>query len=158
MKFWFDKKKVIIYLAIILFVLIVLYFYSSENCGTDTRCFDKNAVKCKLTKLTTSNQGNTFLYEIRGSKGDNCIINVKMLDTEASYDVAQKLKGKAMVCSVPKEKLNSEFLSDMDKTLNYCTGPLKESMLELVIEKMYGMIIKNMGDIVLKMQDVLKPT
>ena len=159
MKFKYDKKKVLIYLAVILFALIILYFFSSDNCGTDKSCFNKNTKKCTLSKLTMESQGNILSYEIRGRSGNDCIVNVKMLKLSEGtpVDITNKLEGKSMVCKI-KKGFTTNFLENLDKTLNSCTGPLKESMLELIIEKLYALIIQNIGKIAVELQDVLKPT
>ena len=159
MKSKFDKKRALIYLVVILAALIIFYMYSSQNCGTDTACFNKNTASCKLSKLTMDSQGSTLLYEIRGSSGNSCIVNVKMLKLAEGtpIDVTSKLEGKSMVCKIDRG-FNTELLEKLDKTLNSCTGPLKESMLELIIEKMYALIIQNMGKITIDLQGVLNQT
>ena len=50
-----------------------------------------------------------------------------------------------MECNVPFEITEITNTNDI---IDYCSGPLKESIYELIIKKMYGVIAQNLGSII----------
>jgi hypothetical protein len=131
-------------LFIILFVLGVFYYSYEFNCGDDVSCYNRHIENCKRTKLTTSDEGSTFVYQILGHKGSSCEIKVTLLEMPSETDpgIAGMFEGKSMTCLLSK---NSEFNSEI---LPLCTGPLKESIYELTIQKMYNILAQSLGDII----------
>ncbi len=68
---------------------------------------------CKKTKLTTYDEGSTFIYQIERSQGGNCIVKITLLSMAEEADQDSKLlfEGKSMTCAIPKEtKFNAETL------------------------------------------------
>ncbi len=154
-----NKNLLLTILGLVIFTLILLYIYSPTDCGNDKVCFDKYAKTCSRSKITASFNGNMFNYEIKGSQNKDCIINIKLSEVNPNtpLDVKNKLLGRSMLCKIPKINLSTQKLEDTNKLLDSCTGPLKEGMLELIIEKMYSIIIQNMGKITTELEKTLKP-
>ena len=117
------------------------------DCGESKSCYDRHMESCKRTKLTTYDEGSTFIYQIARSQGGNCIVDITLssMPEEADEDSQLLFEGKSMTCSIPK---GTEFYTE---TLPYCTGPLKEAIYELTIQKMYNILAQTLGDI---MQDL----
>lgn len=143
------------YLFIILIIAAIawLIFFSgliTKNCKQDKSCFEKYALKCKKVKLLTVNDNNIYIYKIKGDKKDLCIVNIelKKMAIGTPINLVNKFEGKSMQCNIPKEIFQKNPLDKTENIAQYCSGPLKEAMYELIIEKMYGLIIKNFGDIV----------
>lgn len=144
--------------GVILVVLILLYIYLPKNCGYNKKCLDssfKNCVKANAFLVVNS---NTYLYEIKGSWKDYCRVNIKVMDVAGSdLETKEKLEGKGMLCRIPKVNTNVT-IDNVNNLLDYCTGSLKESMLELIIQRLYEVIVSNIGKISVEMQNSLNNT
>ena len=57
-----------------------------------------------------------------------------------------------MKCLVPKNELSNVNFNEVENLLGYCTGSLKEGIYEILIKKMYGIIISNLGEILGEVQ------
>ncbi len=156
-----NKKRFTIKL-VILFLLIVLligFFFLSrpKDCGSGDSCFDSSFIKCNKAKANLVNQdGNTFNFEIKGKSSNNCIVDAKLLkmSDERPVDLRAALEGKSMRCSIPSD-VNIP-ITQIDNLNDYCTGQLKEAMLQISIEKMYEIIVQNIGPLASEFRDVLK--
>ncbi|MBU1245511.1 MAG: hypothetical protein KKH88_02240 [Nanoarchaeota archaeon] len=144
-----------IILVLIILVLIVKLPHKT-NCGNDLNCFNQLASECRPSKVNVIQEENTFEYAIEGLENDNCILTISVVEVseEASPETTILLEGKSMECSVPIENdlVNIQQNGDI---LSYCTGPLKESMYELIIQKMYGVIAQNLGSVISEVKNVL---
>jgi len=131
-------------LIIALFAIAIFYYSYEFDCEESKACYDRHMETCKKTKLTTYEEGSTFIYKIQGSQDDYCkveIILVTMAE-EADQDTKTLFEGKSMECLIPKGTTFN------DETLPYCTGPLKEAIYELTIQKMYNILAQSLGDII----------
>jgi hypothetical protein len=135
--------KLIPILLIVLFAIAVFYHSYEFDCGESKSCYDRHMETCKRTKLTTYDEGSTFIYQIERSQGGNCVVEITLasMAEEADQDSQLLFEGKSMTCAIPKgTTFNAE-------TLPYCTGPLKEAIYELTIQKMYNILAQSLGDI-----------
>ena len=151
--------NVILVIVIAAIVLVgVLIFSTPKNCGTDEACFRAAAENCKLAKLTSFKGENTFSYEIRGSRGNNCLVTVEIIKISdgASVDLKQAFEGKNMICNIPRQQFTDTSITEIDNIIDYCTGPLKEAMLEVMIKELYSIIANNLGSIVIELEDLIK--
>ena len=57
-----------------------------------------------------------------------------------------------MTCNIPYEFLDVIQVTNDQKIMDYCSGPLKEAMLEFMIEKLYGSIAQNFGGILAELE------
>ncbi len=151
-----EKKRVYFYLAVFLVVLSIILYYFGLFKGTceDEKCFHEAASLCSPKKYNQNVNNNIYNYVISRSFGENCKIRVS-LDRSAEgtdFDTRGKLEGKSMKCLVPKSELNNVNFNEVENLLGYCTGPLKEGMYEIIIKKMYGIIISNLGEILGEVQ------
>ncbi len=157
MEEWLDKKKVII-LGIIL-ILIALIFLSTmpKKCNTNYDCFRQAELKCSKAKVTIS-ENNTYSYEILGKNKNNCLIEITLLKLSENEIVELKnnLEGRKMNCVITKEILKDKSVKDLENINNYCTGPLKEAILEITINKMYEIIVKNIGPLASELRGISK--
>lgn len=64
------------------------------------------------------------------------------------------LEGKSMTCTIQRSRLQEQSFSDMDDLAEFCTGPLKEAMYEMIVQRMYALVISNLGNISLEARKV----
>lgn len=149
-----DKKKVIAIVIVLVAIALVFLIIKTKNCGSDDACFNSASAKCSRAKVTTFSQENQYHYQVLGEKRDNCIIEVTLLDLSDSQptDVQRALEGKSMTCAVPLTELQTTAVKDMENLIDMCSGQLKEANLQIAIDKMYEIIVKNIGPIALEFQ------
>lgn len=158
-----DKKRELyryltVFFGLVLVVLILLYIYLPKNCEYNKTCLDKSFRNCERAKAFQLINGNTYLYEVKGNWKDYCRLNVKVMEISSyQQDIKDALENKGMLCRIPKSNTNVSIL-DVNNMLDYCTGPLKESMLELMIKRLYEVIVSNIGQISMEMQNSLNKT
>lgn len=146
-----DKKKVyiLVFLLIIIATLIVMNY--TKNCNYDESCFNKHAQDCSRAKANLYRNENEYKFEITGKKEDKCRVVVYMIkaNEETISNVRGFLEGKGMVCEVPKTELQNP-ISEITNIKDYCTGPLKEALLQITVEKLYELVTKNIGPVALE--------
>ena len=162
-------KRVIRYFSWIRFGLLVLiaislvwlvffsgYFFK-KNCVDDRTCFNASFSACEPAKFQTIQDSNFYRYTIHGFRGDSCRITVTLEKMAAGTPVQliDKFEGKSMSCSIPRERLKEGSFEEVEDILNHCTGPLKEAIYELVIDRMYGLILQNFGEILDRVENDL---
>ena len=83
-----------------------------------------------------------------------CKIQINLERTSVGTEFENKilLEGKSMECFIPKSRLFEVNFNEIENLLGYCSGPLKEGIYEIMIKKMYGVIISNLGDILGELQ------
>ena len=138
---------------IALIVLAVLFFgvwfifFSYGECDS-WECFNDNLESCDKVRFI----GGTdmiFDYTILGSSGDECRVNVELLQGELNNQDSLKLEGQEMICSLPEGVV---MLPEGDISL--CHGLLKEGLQDLVIQKMYTYLVQNLGQLNLEVSDL----
>ena len=119
-------------------------------------CFQEASKSCKPAKVHVNNEDNILLYKIQGLEKNNCIflISVEKIG-QNNQELKDLFEGKSMTCKVPREELVSLNIIEEPKISNYCTGPLKEAMYELIIKKLYSTIAQNLGPIYTEMEKAL---
>lgn len=144
-----NQKKVIAFLLVLAALILIVLLGTANNCKEDKECFDNSAARCARAMATLEKEGNILNYEIEGKKDDSCLIDVKLirLSEGQSVSMRQALEGRDMKCSIPLEILQNKSIVEIENTNDYCTGPLKEATLEITLEKMYEIIVKNIGPI-----------
>lgn len=142
---------------LILMIIIVgsvtsyLFFYT-RTCTTD-KCFIQAMRECSRATYRVSNEGNVWQYKVLNSLSfsqDLCTIEVKNLQIASEDPLAKKVQGKSMKCRVPKE-LAGTYIK-VESKMEYCTGPLKESLQDLLIDQLYKYIVQNIGEITKELQ------
>lgn len=144
-----EKEKVIGIVLIVIAILAVFFITLPKNCKTNEGCFNTAAAKCSKTKVTTYKEDSRYSYEILGRKNENCIINVKLLELSQAQpaDMKQALEGRDMTCAISLETLKTQNLNKIENLNEFCTGSLKEAYLQITIDKLYEIIVRNIGSI-----------
>jgi len=156
----FKKLNLIIIGILIIILAISIYLYIPKNCKNNANCFIKKAQTCSKANVLTYKEDNLYSYEIKGSLKDSCLVNIKLVRMKPNTDVdlVELMEGKGMLCKIPKDKFKQSPLSDIKDINDYCSGPLKEAYLQLTIERLYSLVISNIGGITRELQDLINRT
>lgn len=65
-------------------------------------------------------------------------------------DLRGFLESKGMICEVPLKELGGRGVSEIETLYGYCTGPLKEAILQITVEKLYDLASKNIGPVAIE--------
>lgn len=157
-RFFSRKVFFIIFGLIFISILIFLLFYFiGENCGNDADCFDENVASCDRSKVKLVRDNAVYSYNIKGSALRNfnyCVMDVKLEEYLANdFEAISLVEGKSMKCHIPKNNFNT--LNGTTNLIKYCTGPLKEASYELTINRLYGIVVKNLGRAVIDLGEFL---
>lgn len=157
-----HKSRFGLVLGLIILILVAalgacLYFYYPRDCKTDSGCFIKAAQTCSKAKVITYKEGNEFIYEIKIKKNNDCIFYVKInkMKEGVDYNLVSLLQGKDMLCQIPLEKFRQNPLADTKDIIDNCSGSLKEAIQQLTIERLYSVVIGNMGGINKELQKLI---
>ncbi len=153
-----TKVKIGIFVACILVLVLLILVFSPKRCGTNEQCFNERAAVCKRAAVTITNLENNYYYEVRGKKGaESCIVKVVLVKTNpnAAENLKRALEGKGMLCEIPRTLLAVTPLAKIENINDYCTGPLKEVLLEISLENLYEIVVKQIGPIAVQFQQSL---
>ena len=64
-----------------------------------------------------------------------------------ALDQKALFEGKDMTCKIPLNEVKQINFADLKGFVKYCHGSLKEAIYEQIIAKMYGLVIKNLDEI-----------
>ena len=150
------EKKWYLYGFLCLVFLFLISFYMGvfkTQCKNET-CFQDAAALCSPKIYDKSVNNNIYKYTISRSFGEMCKIQISLQKTSigTEFENKQLIEGKSMECYIPKSKLLEVNFNEIENLLGYCSGPLKEGIYEILIKKMYGVIISNLGDILGELQ------
>lgn len=165
----FNKKKTgtkiltwqkILITATIVFIIVIGAFMLGvvkKKCK-DEACFNEALRRCSTATYLKLENFNYYAWSINGKTQDSCKINIKLVKmaTGTPVDKVQLFEGKEMDCAVPKEIFSKAEGSKVENVLNYCTGPLKEAIYQSIIERLYTVIISNLGGAINEIQRTLK--
>ncbi len=151
-RFEISYVKIMVYIVI---VILLIWTFShfigfTKNCKQNKACFDKRLVDCKKTKFINIDNNNIYDYTIKGKSKDKCVVDIylRRMALGTDVEIVQLLEGKSMKCRLPADKVKSLKLEEMENLVNFCTGPLKEGILELALDRMYGLIVQNLGGLI----------
>ncbi len=147
-----DSAKNLVLILILLVIISVSLFFAGilkKNCEQDKECFDSSLKRCSGAVYTSFTNGNIYVYESYPSFSDNCKFKVKVAKATpgAELNLRYSLEGKSMTCILPRSELQEKSFSENDNLAEFCTGPLKEAMYELIVQRMYSLVIANLGNI-----------
>lgn len=136
-----NRNKIIILALILIFLVITAYFafFYAKRCK-DIECFNSMLSKCKKAEFLNQKEDSTWLYSIKGTNKDKCVVSVK--NTWIKLDEAKSVQGKSMACYMFKS-----VVTDPESDLNECHGLLKEALQDIIIERMHTYIVQNIGQI-----------
>lgn len=145
------------YIAIIVGVVLILGFFMiyKKPCG-DEECFNKALMGCSPAKFYGYRNNNLYLYRISRSFGSTCKLYVRVdkMAYGTEPDLIRLLERKSMKCRIVKGSLIS--LTNMENLLDYCHGELKEGLLQLMVERLYALVVRDISGVVKKAEDILK--
>ncbi|MBI1973098.1 hypothetical protein HYS50_03765 [Candidatus Woesearchaeota archaeon] len=156
---WSFLAKVAVIGGILLALFVFGYYtgYFRKDCGQDKNCFQEKVKDCKPAQVAVLRNNNAYLYWVGNQLGKFCEINIKALRIDAGAPPEFKaLEGKEMSCDIPKTELQKMDIDSFDNLLTYCHGPLKEGLYEVIIQRMYTLVVSQLGDIIKEAQKVLK--
>lgn len=158
-----KTKKRIEFLNLVFIIIIVIlisyglyhYGFFKKSCK-DAICFDEAFKKCRPARYTKIVNNNYYDYVINGKRGDNCLMKVtlKKMGSGTSLELIELFEGKSMDCKIPLTRLPVTSL-ETEHLLGYCHGLLKEAIYEQVIQKLYGLIVQNLGDIISDIRETM---
>ncbi len=144
----FGWRKFFVGVVLIGFIWSVWFlFFSYENCSNDT-CFEENLKECDKAKFI-SGDDMIFEYVIKGKSGDECEVDVMLLQGELNNADSGKLEGQSMTCMLP---LGAMVAPESD--MGDCHGLLKEGLQDLVIRKLHTYLVQNLGRLNLEMSEI----
>ena len=156
---WGFLAKVAVVGGILLALFVAGYYtgYFRKDCGQDKTCFQSYVQECKPAQVAVLRNNNAYLYAVGNQLGKSCEIKITSLRIDAGAPPEFKnLEGKEMSCKIPKTELEKTNLDAFDNLLSYCHGPLKEALYEVIIQRMYTLVVSQLGDIVKEAQKVLR--
>ncbi len=140
MKFKYEKE--VLAAAIIVVLVLALYFtYKPLECG-DFDCFQTQMKECAFAKYINEEDEASWGYQITGEKEEKCEIKVTLLNAKEGEFGLREYEGNSMTCSY-----DLGVLAYPEKDLDSCHGELKENLQKIIINKMYKYIVKNLGEI-----------
>ncbi|MCH7850787.1 MAG: hypothetical protein IH845_04050 [Nanoarchaeota archaeon] len=143
-------KWFFILLGLAIFIYIIWFlFFSFKTCDS-WDCFNNNLERCSRATFIGGDR-MIFEYTIRGTSGESCVVNVKLLQGELNNQDSIKLEGKEMRCSLP-----SGIIMIPESNIGNCHGELKEGLQDLVIKKLHTYLVRNLGKLNLELIDGLE--
>ncbi len=129
--------------AIIIVGIIALFatLFYSPRCS-DVKCWDERLKACSRATYINEPIDVTWKYSILGNRGENCEVKVQLIEIKRGLKETEPLKGKEMTCLLPLG-----FRVNPESDINKCTGPLKEEMQDLIIQRLHGYILENIGQL-----------
>ncbi len=144
----FNLFNIGIAIAIIIIIGSIFFLSYKKDCNTDQECFVKEAKICNPAKLSLLKDDNSYYYEITNSLTKECKFAITLTKvSDSNQEAKQLLEGKTMYCTVPKEGIDKFDIIKNENVIDYCTGPLKEGIYELIIRRLYGNLARNVGPV-----------
>lgn len=147
----FNWKRILIVFSILIIALAIFYHYGylKKTCDTE-ECFIKSLNHCTPAKYFMSQDYNIYRYAVMGTREGHCRVDISLVKMAEGTPIlkVQRFEGKEMKCLIGRDKLNTIDTIKIDNVLNYCSGELKEAMYEEIIEKLYTLLVSNLGDAV----------
>ena len=152
-----NKRGIILIVILILIFASILYFiFRTKECKT-TGCFEEAAIRCEKASIKVREvNGSISRYTIKGEEKDNCILHIKLEKVGSlSEEMTKRFEGKDMTCSIPKNEFSRMKLEEMGADLDYCHGPLKEEIYDVVIKKLYNLVVRDMYSVLEEVKRVI---
>lgn len=156
--FRFTWAMILIVATVILLTVFFAYYFGlvKKTCGTE-ECFQEQLQKCGMSTYSKIHNYNYYAYTIQGRTAEECKLNIRLAKMAAgtSPEKIAMFEGKDMDCKIPMEEVQEATTEKINTILKYCTGPLKEAMYEQIIEKLYTVVVSNLGEIMGSIEDTL---
>lgn len=150
-----NKKRIISILLIVLLVGSSIFLFYKKKCSDD-ECFNKALAGCNPVKFYGYRNNNLYYYSISRSFSGNCKIYMKIerMAIGSEPDLVRLLEEKDMNCLVPRSVIIS--LDNMENLLTYCTGDLKEGFYQIMLERLYALVARDMSGIISEAKKAIK--
>lgn len=137
------KKRIALLILLALVILIALYFIflQKPKCNT-LECFQEHMKKCSRASYINEEPEASWKYEIINPKNEQCYIKVTMLQAKQGELKIEVLNGLSMTCFYP-----IGTIAFPEKSLDNCSGKLKEELQSIIINKLHAYIIENLGSL-----------
>jgi len=135
------KWTIIALIILLVAVIIWVVFIYTERCN-DKLCFDQHLALCKRISWVNDAPEAAWIYEIKNSIGGKCNVEVTLDSVKKGNIDVKAAEGKSMNCYILKG-----VVMIPGQNLDDCTGPLKETLQDLIIKRMHAYILENLGKI-----------
>jgi hypothetical protein len=138
-----DEKVVVfvVFVFVALFAVALHYSLSPVEC-LGYECFKSHMIDCSRATYINDDPEASWVYKILGKTVDGCAIDVKLLQAKQGGLNLRDLEQQSMTCIYPLG-----VAAYPDKDMSLCSGKLKESLQNIIIEKLHKYIINNIGDL-----------
>lgn len=87
-----------------------------------------------------------------------CALKVELtkMSPAAPPEHISLLEGKSMTCNIPRNMLSKISVDQLESVFQFCTGPLKEGLYELIIQRMYSEVLSQFSSIESQIKSTLK--
>lgn len=124
-----------------LFAIALHYSVGATRCsGYD--CFQTHMASCEMATYINEDPEASWQYRVIGKSADGCDIEVTLLQAKEGELNLRDLEKESMICTYPLGVTGYP-----DKDMSLCSGKLKESLQNIIIEKLHKYIINNLGDL-----------
>lgn len=130
-------------IGIIIIIMIALYFtfYYTYTCN-DLACYEAHQEKCSRTEFINDAEDTVWHYLIKGKTNGKCEVEVTVLNIKEGDVTQKRLEGKTMTCLLPEKSVSMP-----ESDILRCHGVLREELQNLIIQKLHGYILENLGTI-----------
>jgi hypothetical protein len=140
-----NRRLLMALVALIIAFLIFgtwYFFFYAKDCD-DSACFIEAMKVCsRVSWLKEDSQAN-WRYNIIGTApNQSCKVEIELVTLKEGTIDAEGLQGKKMICNVRKGETDYP-----EKDTSRCTGPLKEELQEIIIQRLHNVILENLGNI-----------
>ncbi|MEM4259427.1 MAG: hypothetical protein QXS38_01545 [Candidatus Pacearchaeota archaeon] len=142
-----KRTKQIVYIALIVIMILAIIgavyfgFIYIHHCS-NYECWQKYMSRCSRAAFINDEPEASWRYEIKGTEGKQCVIEVKLLLAKKGELGIEKLIGQKMTCYYP-----TGVSAYAEKDLTKCHGLLKEELQNIIINKLHSYILENLGKI-----------
>lgn len=130
----------IILLGVLILLVIGFFAFGGKDKCANYECYKENVESCSRAIYVNDESQASWRYEIKGRSGENCAVEVTLLQAKEGELNINKLVGKKMICY---DKIGKSGYPEKD--LGKCEGSLKEGIQGIIIEKLHKYIVENLG-------------
>ena len=155
-----KERRVLVVFVIVTAVVaggIAGFLFRPVGCGSNEECFNALAKECKRATVSVIKEGIQYEYRTKGSGlfDDDCKLDVKVRKVISNNpEVIRSFSGTEMSCVIPKESIVE--LTKNDQILKFCHGTLKEALYELTINRLYTLVLGDLGGLIAEAGKIIK--
>ncbi len=128
-----HKSQIAIGIVLALFIIgfvIYIKLISPIDCA-DVTCFLAKANNCEAARYAADQETVSILL----TTTNDCRVTKEITSVTATepQEIKDLLIGKSMICNYKQNNFNTELINTLVVGLDKCSGPLKESLYEIVL-------------------------